>query len=425
MDMDTARRATIISTGRELVSGRAVDSNAVFLARLLVENGFQVGRICILGDNPDDITSEIKAAAGRDGFVLITGGLGPTADDRTRGAVAEAVGMELVRRDEALRCLKRTLGRHGLDLCRRHIAQACTPGHGPVFENAVGTACGFCCHLQGTKVIAMPGVPQEMRTMFSGHVLPFMLGVLRRSALQDRVTASERGNVFGLPESKVNSLISDMMEPGRNPELGLCVEDGRIVISVVAGAVLEEEARALIEKDVLELRKRLGDAIYGYGDTTLAASLGALLKRGGWRVALAESCTGGLIGDMLVDVPGISESFLLDVVAYSNDAKKTLLGVKPESIDAYGAVSEEVAKEMACGVSRICGADLGLSTTGIAGPSGGSPSKPVGLVYVGVCFQGQSHSFQHNLRGDRRQIRHRAACYALNHLRRILFQDGA
>ncbi len=403
-----------------MVCGRSADSNAMFLARTLTENGFRVRRICVLGDAREEITREIRAAAGRESFVLITGGLGPTEDDRTRGAVAEAAGLEPAVRDEALHHVRRLLERRGVEIEDRHVTQALIPGDGPIFENDIGTACGFCCRVGGSMVIAMPGVPEEMKAMFIARVLPFMRDTLRCSGTDDVMALARQINVFGPGESHVNALVCDMMAPGRNPEVGLCVESGSTAISLLAWAADREEAERLLDADEAEVRRRLGNAVFGCGGVTLASVLKDLLQQRGWHLAVAESCTGGMIGDMLVGVPGISECFLLDVVAYSNDAKISLLGVPEESIRGYGAVSAEVAEAMAAGACRISGAELGVSTTGIAGPAGAVPDKPVGLVYTGLCLQGRCYSFKHSLGEERKMIRHRAAHHALNQARLLV-----
>ncbi len=408
---------TIISTGLELITGRSVETNAGFLAKFLTENGFKVRKICILGDDPKEIAEELQNSTDCSGFVIITGGLGPTADDRTRLAIAEAAGVGLVKNYEALQNVTAVLESRGREVSKRHMAQTLTPGKVQIFKNETGTACGFCRKIGKAKVIAMPGVPDEMRTMFLNRVWPFIKEDLRKSGTGGEVVANQRVNVFGLPESGVNSLIDDMMATGRNPQLGLCVRANHVIISVNAKAATQQEAEHLVESDVSELHSRLGDAVYGLGDETLAGSIFSLLKRNGLRIAVAESCTGGMVGSLMVDVPGISDFFLLDIVAYGNEAKKELLGVSENCLKTHGAVSEEVAESMAEGICRISGAETGISVTGIAGPSGAGPSKPVGLVYLGINICGRISCYRHNLNGNRNLIREKAAGLALNHLR--------
>jgi len=414
------KHITIISTGQELVSGRSVDRNASFLSRTLAENGFRTRKLCILGDEPEVVAHELKASAVESDAVIVTGGLGPTFDDRTRGAIADAARVELEKNGEIMHDISAMLERRGVNLTDGHVRQALFPRGAVIFKNQLGTAFGFSCKVEGTPVIAMPGVPEEMRAMFKERVLPFIKSQGFRAGSDGEVMVCERVNVFGLPESGLNSLISDMIHRGRNPELGICVDRDCLSVSVAARASTPQLAEGLLESDLSELQNRLGSSIYGFGNMSLAEATFKLLKRHGLKIAVAESCTGGLVGDKLVDLPGISEVFLLDLVAYDNKMKKDLLGVSAENLDSHGAVSAEVAQAMAVGVRAVSGAEAGVSTTGIAGPSGGSTGKPVGLVYIGLDIGGEKRCFKHNLSGNRRQIRERAAGLALNYVRLML-----
>ncbi len=411
-------KATIISTGAELVAGRTVDTNAAFLAAGLVRPGFSVQRLLAVGDDPDALRDEVVRCSQDSALIIVTGGLGPTADDRTRGAIAQAVGRELVEDTESRRHVEDRLRSFGHPLTERHLRQAFFPAGSKVFPNPVGTARGFGCRVNDTWVVAMPGVPREMRSMFRESVLPFLLQELAPS---DCVIV-ETVNIFPASESEVDARISDLTAPDRNPTTGITVGDGVISISLRSQAAQEDQARQLIRRDVRLLEERFGDLIFGYGDTTLAHAVSDLLERRQLSIGVAESVTGGLVGDMLVDVPGISRFLLADIVAYANETKVEQLGVPREQVEAHGAVSRQVAESMARGICVATGADLGVSTTGIAGPSGGSGRKPVGLVYVGVCLDGGAKAARLNLRGDRRQIRDRAAKHALNVARLVLLK---
>ncbi len=417
------KTATIISTGQELVCGRSSESNSAFISRLLTDNGLKVRAISILGDDADEISSELLHAAERGGFIIISGGLGPTLDDRTREAVSKAAGLGLELNEDALKNIREMLHSLGKEMSERHRIQAMIPRGALVFNNPIGTACGFCCSIGETRTVAMPGVPEEMQKMFRDHVLPFIMSIIRKNGGQTEISLTRQVNLFGMPESEVNSLLYDMMRLGRNPELGLCVDNSNIKIFVSAVAEDESKALSLIEADLIELQKRLGNALYGLGDETLTDILLRALKKKKWNIAIAESCTGGMIGDMLVKLPGASECFLLDTVAYSNDAKISVLGVNEETLIKYGAVSAQVAEEMALGVCRISGAQVGISTTGIAGPTGGSNKKPVGLVCIGISINNCLSSFTYHFPGNRQQIRERAAGWALNQTRLMLNGD--
>ncbi|MFO7958484.1 MAG: competence/damage-inducible protein A [Candidatus Brocadiia bacterium] len=408
--------ATIISTGEELVQGRIADTNAAFVASLLSRNGFEVRRIVALGDDPAALEAEIERGLDEVELVIVSGGLGPTADDRTRGAIARTVGRELVEDGETRQHVEERLRSFHHDATPDQLTQCHFPEGARIFPNPRGTARGFACCTDRGWVVAMPGVPPEMRSMFTGSVLPFLMEELAPAG----AVSMETVHVFPASESRVDQRIRDLTVQGRNPAVGITVSDGVITVSVRGRAESQEEADRLVERDLEELRERFGDLVYGTGQTTLAGALSKELERTGRTVAVAESITGGLIGNMLVDVPGISRFFLLDVVAYSNEAKVSQLGVPPEVIEREGAVSEPVAEAMARGACRAGEADLGISTTGIAGPTGGTPQKPVGLVYVGLCLDGRALARKLNLRGDRWRIKDRAARHALNMARLAL-----
>ncbi len=410
---------TVISTGEELVRGRIADSNAAFLAAQLGAHGFEVLRLVAVGDNPDALRDELLRCLADSRAVLVSGGLGPTADDRTRRAIAEAVGRDLVEDEESRRHVTQRLRRFGVQVSAAQCSQSLFPAGSVIFPNERGTARGFACRLDESWVVAMPGVPDEMRAMFSGSVLPFLLGELAPAGC----IRTEVVHLFPVSEAVVDEGLRDVMGADRNPAVGITVNDGVITVSFRARAASEDEAEELVRADVALVEERFGDLVFGRGDVTLAGALSAALERAGRTVAVAESVTGGLVGHMLVDVPGISRFFLADVVAYGNEAKVRQLGVPPEQIERHGAVSSEVAEAMAAGICRVTGAGLGLSTTGIAGPTGGSEQKPVGLVHVGVCLDGRTTACKLLLRGDRRRIKDRAAKHALN-LARLALAKG-
>jgi len=403
-------KASILSTGEELVRGRTQDTNAGFLASRIGAVGFHVVRIVVLGDDGDLVREEVLRCARDSDLILLSGGLGPTADDRTRWAIAEAAGVELEEDAESRRFLEARLRGFGRALNEAQLSQARFPAGSVVFPNPRGTARGFACRVGRAWLVAMPGVPGELRGMFQESVLPFVLDRLGPGGC----VLTRTVHLFPIPEPDVDERLGDMMDADRNPLLGITARDGVITVSITARADDEEAARRLLERDVETVRERFGEAVFGYDEDTLASVLGDLLIASGRTLGVAESVTGGLIGHMLVEVPGISRCFLGDVVAYSNELKTALLGVPAELIRQHGAVSAQVAESMASGVCNVTGAGIGLSTTGIAGPTGGSKEKPVGLVYVGLAMEGTVSSTRLELRGDRARIRDRAAKHALN-----------
>jgi nicotinamide-nucleotide amidase len=409
-------RTTIVSTGEELVRGRSLDTNAPFIATELERRGFQIARIVVLGDDPEALAEALLAAAKDSALIVMTGGLGPTADDRTRSAIARVVGEDLVEDKAARRHVEERIRSFGHEPSAAHLNQALFPAGSVVFPNGNGTACGFGCHVGNAWLVAMPGVPAEMHLMFTNEVLPFLL----ENLTPGQKLSLEAVHIFPAPESEVDERIADLMEFGRNPSVGITVKEGTVTVTMRARCVTQDEADGLVAADVATVRERFGERAFGTGDATLATVLADLLEQRGATVATAESVTGGLISHMLVEIPGISRVLKGGVVAYSNDVKVAELGVPAELIHGHGAVSAEVAEAMARGVCKALGSDLGISTTGIAGPTGGTPEKPVGLVYVGICLRGRSHVRQLNMRGARERVKDRSARYALNDARLAL-----
>ena len=416
-----APTVTIISTGEELRHGHVVDTNSAFIARHLSLRGFYLRRLVTVGDDAAEIKAEVLRAAGDSAIIVMSGGLGPTADDRSRHAVAAAAGKELAEDPDSVEHIRSLLQRHGRELTPENRRQAMFPSGSHIFPNARGTARGFACAIGSTVAAVIPGVPDEMRAMFTEEVVPFLLERFRPSNQVVVATA----NIFGVPESAVDAEIGRLMEPGRNPSVGVTANDSIIQVCVTARAPSKEEAERLAQTDIRSLKQVFGEALFGPGEQTLAAALSELLEQQNLTISVAESCTGGLVGDMLTDVAGISRFLLADLVCYSDKAKVELLGVPPGRIRTFGAVSPEVAESMAAGARKATGSDIGLSTTGIAGPSGGSARKPVGLVYVGLSLGAETYAERLNLSGDRMRIKDRAAKHAINQVRLALVRKAA
>jgi len=412
-------KAAILSIGDEILTGEIPDTNAAWLAERLFALGTEIDRHVTVGDVEAEIESALREAAARAHLVVTTGGLGPTEDDLTRHAVAKVAGAPLELHEPSLAHIEERFRRYDRTMPTRNRIQAMIPAGAIVLDNSEGTANGFVVRCGDAHIAALPGVPHEMRAMFENRLVAFIEGLPHKR----HAVAVEKLKVFGLPESSVNERIRHLMTRGANPTVGLRVDGGVITVKFTATGSSVEEARKLIAPAREAAERQLGDTVFGHDETTIEQAVAQLLERHRLTVAVAESCTGGLIGHYLTEVPGISRFLLDDLVTYSNEAKVELLGVARETIEAVGAVSEEVAGQMAAGVRQRAAADIGLSTTGIAGPTGGSPQKPVGLVFVGLATEDWTRVERLKFVGSRTIVKERAAKAALDilrlHLKRI------
>jgi nicotinamide-nucleotide amidase len=408
--------AIIISVGDELVSGQTVDTNSAHLARRLAGLGIVASAHWTVGDDRPAIASAIGFAARSADVVIVTGGLGPTPDDLTREALAEAMGTELVLDPSCLAEIEDCFRRRGRTMVPANRLQAMVPRGAEPLPNKVGTAPGLTGMVAGRPVFVLPGVPAEMEWMFEAAVAPRLgsgAGVILHHVV----------HTFGQGESDIASLISDLMDRGRNPTVGTTVASGLVTLRIVSQAPEPRQARQQIEQTLREARSRLGTMVVGEGEETMASVVGDLLRRRGQTLAVAESCTGGMIGEMVTSTPGSSDYFLGGVVAYANSAKTRLLSVPGETLDSHGAVSAEVAAAMAEGCKKSLGSDWAIGITGIAGPAGGNKDKPVGLVHVALAGPSGTDHHRHIFPGNRQTVRLRASLTALNHLRLALLKD--
>ncbi len=412
--MFTPMEAVLLSIGNELTLGETVDTNSAWLAQRLAEIGIGVLRHVTVADEIDPIRRQIEMAAADAEVVLITGGLGPTADDLTRDALAAAMGVELVLRPEWVERIRVFFTGRGRDMPEANAIQAAFPVGSDPIENTCGTAPGIRAPVGRSIVFAMPGVPGEMREMFERSVRPELASATGGAVLLATVL-----NCFGAGESDIGAKIADLMARGRNPTVGTTAKQGVIGVRIHSRGRSADEARELLERTEAEIRRRLRWMIYGRDSETLAEVVGRLLAAGGKTLATAESCTGGLIAKKLTDVSGSSKYFLDAAVTYANAAKTRMLGVPAHLITEHGAVSEPVARAMAEGCRKASGADYAVSITGIAGPEGGSTDKPIGLVYIGLADAAGCEVARHLIGQflDRADIRERAASIALNRLR--------
>ncbi|MCL5280261.1 MAG: competence/damage-inducible protein A [Planctomycetes bacterium] len=413
------KKAALVSIGNELLNGKTVDTNAAYIAGRLRTISLPVVSVHTAPDEQPAIERTLALAAREADIVVATGGLGPTDDDVTRQAFAGFLGVELVLRPELLEKLKEFFDRRGIEMPARNSIQACVPQGASAIENNMGTAPGIWAWKDGKRLFALPGVPAEMRHMFDTQVLPEL-----RPLVGGQAIAVRRLKCFGAGESKVAERIGDAMERGRNPLVNCTVHAGIISLEVVASAADRPEAEKMAEREECSLRTALGQLVYGTNDQTLAEVVGEALVRTGQTLAVAESCTGGLLAELITDIPGSSRYFTYGWVTYSNEAKCTELEVPREMIDMHGAVSEQVARAMAQGARRKAGTDYAVAITGIAGPGGGSEQKPVGLVYIAVDNRDGTDTSRYIFSFDRSSVRLRAAQTALNTLRLKLNLTG-
>lgn len=406
--------AWIISIGTELTLGQVVDTNTAWLAARLAERGIRTARHVTIPDEIAPIRSAVLEAAGSADVVLVTGGLGPTADDLTREAMASAASVPLEMHEASLAHLKAFFAARDREMPDRNRVQAMMPQGAAVLPNACGTAPGFCIRVGDAPCYCLPGVPIEMRAMFDTEVALHLA-----TAADGRVVRTRVLHTIGAGESNIAEMIDDLMARGRNPEIGTTASRGIVSVRINAEAASEADAQNLLDAAETELRRRLGELVYGCDATTLAETVGQRARDAGATISTAESCTGGLVGELLTNVAGSSAYYMGGVVSYANAAKIGLLDVPESLLEAHGAVSAPVAEAMVRGVARRFGTSHAISITGIAGPGGGTPEKPVGLVFVGLQAAAETRVRECRFGSDtpREGIRERAAGEALNMLR--------
>jgi len=414
-------KAEIISVGTELLLGQITDTNATYICRRLASIGIDVHFRSTVGDNWDRMTSVLRGALERADVVITTGGLGPTSDDITREVIAQLTGRPLELDSSAERHLREIFTIYHPEMPLSNLKQAMVPRGARLLPNDRGTAPGLLIEHDGQVIIALPGPPHEMQAMLDGSVLPYLQ---KRSGKGSLITKSRVLRLCGIGESSATERIRDLLDAQTDPTIAPLASPGEVHLRITTKASDEAQADRKIAQAEAEIRKRLGRHIFGVDDQTLESVVGDLLRTQGKTLAVAESCTGGLIGSRITDVPGSSDYFLAALVTYSNTAKIQLLGVNADTLQAKGAVSEEVACQMAAGVRQRIGADVSIATTGIAGPTGGTPDKPVGLVYIGIADDDGVSCQRFEAFGNRTQIKYRASQAALDWLRRKLMADG-
>jgi competence/damage-inducible protein CinA-like protein len=414
----------LITIGDELLLGFTIDTNAAHIARTLAANGVEIVRRTTVGDEAAEIARVVREALDRTGAVITTGGLGPTSDDLTKPAIAKIFGREM-KLDEAIatKLEERWRARFpGSRFPATNRTQAEIPEGARILANRHGTAPGIWLEDEkGRWVAMMPGVPREMRGMLDEELLP---AIKSRGKGEESVVLSRTLRTTGIAESAIAELLGPDVLGGPGTELAslpLAFLPGvaGVDLRVTAKGLPRARAEKLVNEAILKLSSRVSAYAYGEDDVDLAAVVLERCRASGLKLAIAESCTGGMLGERLTSIPGSSEVFVGGVIAYHNDVKRNMLGVRSEDIERYGAVSEKVALQMASGVRDKLGADVGVSVTGIAGPGGGTPEKPVGLVWIAV-HASDIKARRFHVGGDRTEIRQRAAQAALEMVRRAL-----
>lgn len=407
----------ILSVGTELLLGQIVNTNAQVISQMLSELGFGVYFTTVAGDNPERLKSALKIAAERADGIITTGGLGPTKDDLTKETIAEFCGVKCVMHEESRRRLEERFSKMGRYMAKNNLKQAEMPEGCIVLENDNGTAPGAIIETDKNVFIMLPGPPREMRPMLLDKVRNY----LQKKA--DCVIHSKTLKVFGIGESAMEEQLEEIIKNQSNPTIAPYAKTGECELRLTAKAKTVEEAEELLKPLEKSVRDILGDFVYAEGENAnLQETVVKLLNEKGMTLATAESCTGGLIAKKITDISGASNCFHCGMVTYSNDQKEKFLGVSHETLESYGAVSEQTALEMSRGVMERTGADIGIGVTGIAGPGGGTAEKPVGLVYISVCSKDIHKAYRLNLTGDRDMIRERASLYVLDMVRRCVLE---
>jgi nicotinamide-nucleotide amidase len=404
----------VLSIGTELTRGELINSNAAWLSEQLTALGFEVTEHVTVDDHVDRIVELVARLAPRHRVLLCTGGLGPTTDDLTTEAVAKALAVPLVRDHASLDRMRAFFAAHGRSMSPTNEKQADFPEGAEILPNDIGTAPGFGVEWQGCTMFFTPGVPREMKHLWGERILPRIAGFAERNSHQIHL------RTFGLPESQLGERLAGIEASYPGVTIGYRASFPEIEVKVLGRARDARSAETLAERATEEVKRRIGDVVFGDGEDTFAGAVGRTLRDRGLTLSVAESCTGGLVGSMLTNVPGSSDYLLFDAVVYSNSAKTSVLGVGEETLRAYGAVSEETAIAMVHGVLRVSGADLGVSITGIAGPGGGSDDKPVGTVWIAVGGRDGAMFTRHfKFWGGREWIRTLSAYTALKMVQKL------
>lgn len=373
-------KTAILSVGTEILFGQIVNTNTVYLSQQMNMLGFDVMYHYTVGDNPKRVEEMIDLAFQDCDLILTTGGLGPTQDDLTKEVACKALDDTLVMMDDVLEEITKYFKALGREMTENNKKQAIMPSRATVFHNDAGTAPGFALEKDGKYIICMPGPPREMKRMFQKSVVPFLQSMIDGALYYRQI------RFFGIGESMLETQLLDLIDNQTDPTLATYAKEGECSLRIASKRATEEEAEHAVDEMLEKVKERVGHYIYSCDDEELAQVVADRLMEQGLTLSSAESCTGGMFASTMTDIPGISQCFDRGLVTYSNQAKMEELGVSAETLEKFGAVSEETALEMVEGLKRVSGSDVCISVTGIAGPGGGSEEKPVGLVYIGFSY---------------------------------------
>lgn len=410
-------KAEILAIGTEILLGDIVNTNAQFLAKELATLGIDVYHQSVIGDNEERIIESFEKAFERCDLVITTGGLGPTQDDLTKELGAKYFKKKLVLHEPSLEWIKKYLNIKDEDVVEANKKQAYYPEDSIILPNLNGTAPGSIISENNKILIILPGPPREMKSMFNDHVKKYLEG------MTGKIIKSKTLRLFGIGESLMARKLDDLIQNSKNPTVAPYAKDDDVILRITAKGNDEKECDDLINPICKEIKDILGEYIYGEDETSLENVVSEMICNKNLSISTAESCTGGMVAASLISYPGISEVYKEGAITYSNESKMKRLGVKKETLDKYGAVSEQTAREMAIGIAKEANTDLSIAITGIAGPGGGTDEKPVGLVYIGVFVKGNVIVKRLNLIGNREKIRRRATMNALNVLRLELLKN--
>lgn len=412
------RVVELIAVGTEILLGNIVNTNAAYLSEKCAELGFSCYYQSVVGDNAKRLEETIRQALSRADIVLLSGGLGPTEDDLTKETAAAVLGKKLVLHEKSREAIRTYFRKKGMEIAENNWKQAMVPEDCIVVDNPNGTAPGIIMEDQGRHLILMPGPPGELIPMFEDSISPYLQN------LQTEVIYSKTVKVCGVGESKAEMQIKDLIDQQSNPTIATYAKIGEVHLRVTARAESKEKAKQLVKPMVKELKRRFGDCVYTTKEkVTLEQSVADLLKERGYTITTAESCTGGMLAARLINVPGVSEVYRTGFITYANKAKRKELGVRKETLRLYGAVSRETAMEMVRGAAEHADAEVALATTGIAGPDGGTETKPVGLVYISCYVAGEVTVREYRFSGNRAKIRESAVAAALTLARECLLRQ--
>lgn len=404
--------AEIISVGTELLLGEILNTDARFLAAELSELGINVFYQTVVGDNRGRLIDAVRTAAERSDIIIVSGGLGPTQDDITKEVVCEYFNKELVLHEESLKRMEEYLKRKGLNTVKCNRKQAMLPKGCIVLPNNCGTAPGCIIEENGKTAIMLPGPPHELEAMYTESVKPYLI---KKS---EDIIYSENLKIFGMGESKVSELLNKYISDYTNPTVAPYAETPGVRLRITAKCKSEDDGKRMVGEVKKEIEDILGDVIYSDKGETLPEAVVHMLTEKGLKISSAESCTGGLFAKLITDIPGSSAVLDESYVTYANEAKTKILGVRPQTLEKYGAVSEQTAREMADGLYNVTKSSVCAVFTGIAGPGGGTAEKPVGLVYTGVCIDGKTDVYKLQLSGSRDKIRYQACLEVFDLIRK-------